>query len=205
MNARRRPRRPGSHWLGRLLRGRRFDRNPLRRKSDRAETAVLALLLAAFLAAAPFVGHAAGSRAYAIAARNAQAEQASAHRVPATLLQAAPSWSDYGQEAAPGGVAARWRAPDGQVRTGQVFPPSGAAAGSAVMVWTNQAGQLTDPPLRHTQVVNQADLAAAAAIGFLAIALTVVSWLARRSLDRRRLAAWDADWLAHGPRWSPRR
>ena len=204
MNARRRPKRPSSHWLSRLLRGRRFDRNPLRRKSDRAETAVLALLLAAFLVAAPFAGHAAGSRAYAIAARNAQAEQASAHRVPATLLQAVPSWSDYSQAPA-AGVAARWRAPDGQVRTGQVFPPSGAPAGSTVMVWTNRAGQLTDPPLRHTQVVNQADLAAGGAIGFLAITLTVVSWLARRSLDRRRLAAWDADWLAHGPRWTPRR
>ena len=204
MNTRRRPKRPSSHWLGRLVRGRGFDRNPLRRKSDRAETALLALLLAAFLAAAPFAGHAAGSRVYAIAARHAQAQQASAHRVPATLLQAAPSWSDYGQGPPPG-VAARWRAPDGKVRTGQVFPPSGAAAGSAVMVWTDQAGQLTDPPLRHTQVVNQADLAAVGAIGFLAITLTVASWLIRRSLDRRRLAAWDADWLAHGPRWSPRR
>jgi hypothetical protein len=53
-------RRLGTSWLARLLRGRRLDRNPLRRGSDRAETVVLAALLAAFLAAAPFAAQAAG-------------------------------------------------------------------------------------------------------------------------------------------------
>jgi hypothetical protein len=40
-------------------------RNPLRRASDRMETAVLGLLLAAFLAAAPLAAHAAGTWASA--------------------------------------------------------------------------------------------------------------------------------------------
>ena len=48
-------------WLARLLRGRRLDRNLLRRRSDRAETIVLGALLAGFLAAAPFAAHAAGT------------------------------------------------------------------------------------------------------------------------------------------------
>ena len=56
---------PRNSWLGRLLRGRRLDRNPLRRRSDRAETAVLGVLLAAFLAGAPFAAQAAGSWTYA--------------------------------------------------------------------------------------------------------------------------------------------
>ncbi len=194
-------RRPRSSRLGRLLRGRRLDRNPLRRASDRAETAVLGVLLAAFLAAAPFAAHAAGSRAYAASAREAQAQQASVHLVPATLLQAAPLWTMYTAPYA----TARWRAPDGQVRTGPVFVPSGGAKGSTVMVWVNRVGQLADPPLRHTQVVMRAEQAAAVATGSLAVTLIVVGWLARRFLDRRRLAAWDADWLANGPSWTPRR
>jgi hypothetical protein len=70
-------------------------------------------------------------------------------------------------------------------------------------VWINQAGQLTDPPLRHAQLVSRAKLAEGTAIGSLAVTLIVVGWLARRSLDRRRLAAWETDWLAHGPRRSP--
>jgi len=32
-------RRPRTYWLGRVLRGRRLDRNPLRRRSDRGSLA----------------------------------------------------------------------------------------------------------------------------------------------------------------------
>ena len=202
MNPRRRPR---AYWLGRLLRGRRLDRNPLRRGSDRVETVVLGVLLAVFLAGAPFAAHAAGSWANALSVRQAQVQRASLHHVPATLLEAAPAWNVYANSGGAGpDVDARWRAPDGQVRTGKVFVPPGAAAGSTVLVWTDQAGQLADPPLGPTQLASRI-LAEGTAVGSLATALIVAGWLARRSLDRRRLAAWDADWKANGPRWSPRR
>ena len=49
---RRQRRRPRTYWLGRALRLRRLDGNPLRRGSDRAETVVLGVLLAIFLAGA---------------------------------------------------------------------------------------------------------------------------------------------------------
>jgi len=196
------PGKPRSTWLSRLLRGRRPDRNPLRRGSDRAETAVLGVLLAAFLVGAPFAAHAAGSWTYATAAREAQLQQATTYQVPATLLQAALPWnvSVYGGEA-----NARWRAPDGQVRTGQVFVPTGAAAGGTVMVWTNRDGQLADSPLQATQVAGRADMSRVLAVAALAVTLIALGLLARRALDKRRLAAWDAEWLATGPRWSPRR
>ena len=100
-------RRPRTYWLGRVLRGRRLDRNPLRRRSDRVETAVLGLLLAAFLAGLPFAAHVAGSWAYATSAREAQAQRASLHQVPATLLKAAPAWNGY----ANGGGVPRGRCP----------------------------------------------------------------------------------------------
>jgi len=196
------PRNPGSTWLGRLLRGRRLDRNALRRGSDRAETAVLGMLLASFLAGAPFAAHAAGSWTYAASTREAQAQQASLHQVPATLLQAPTplAITEGGSEA-----QARWRAPDGQVRTGQVFVLSAAPEGSRVTVWINQAGQLTDSPLRHSQVTGRMYLSEALAVAALAAALITVGVAARWALDRRRLAAWDAEWLSAGPRWSPRR
>ena len=119
--------RPRTHWLGRLLRGRRLDRNPLRRRSDRTETVVLGALLAIFLAAAPFAAHAAGSWAYTLSARQAQAQRSAVHQVPATLLEPAPTWSAYTNGVAPG-VDARWRAPDGRMRTGELFVSAGAAA-----------------------------------------------------------------------------
>jgi hypothetical protein len=195
-------RRPRSTALSRLLRGRRPDRNPLRRGSDRAETAMLGVLLALFLAGAPFAAHAAASWTYAASAREAQAQQAVRHEVQATLIQAATPWS----ATLGGSVAeARWRAPDGQVRTDQLIVPAGAAAGSTVPVWVNQAGQLVDPPLQHSQVVGRADMAQVLGAAAVAVTLIIVGWLGRRVLDRRRLAAWDADWLATGPRWTSRR
>jgi hypothetical protein len=194
-------RRPRSAWPCRLLRGLRLDRNPLRRGSDRAETVVLCVLLVGFLASAPFAAHAAGHWTYARSAREAQAQQATLHQVPATLLQAATPWavSEGGAEA-----QARWKAPDGEARTGEVFVGSIAPAGSTVTVWVNQSGQLTDSPLQHNQVTGRAVLAQVVAVTSLAIVLIIIGWAARRALDRRRLAAWDAEWLATERRWSSR-
>ena len=69
-------------------------------------------------------------------------------------------------------------------------------------VWVDQAGQLADPPLSRVQLTARAQLARELAAGALGIALAASSWLTRWLLDRRRMAAWDADWLATGPRWS---
>jgi hypothetical protein len=99
----------------------------------------------------------------------------------------------------------RWLASDGRVHTARIFVRGGVAAGGTVKVWINQAGHPTGPPLQHSQVVHRAQLAVGSAVGGLAITLIVVGWVIRCSLDRRRMAAWDADWLAYGPRWTSRR
>ena len=194
----------GTCWLARLLRARRLDRNPLRRGSDRAETVVLGALFAAFLAVAPFAAHAAGSWGYASAARAAQAQRASLHQVTATLLRHEPVLSGYGP-ASDSVVEARWPALDGRVRTGELFVTADIAAGRTARIWVDQVRRLTGPPLSRDQLTGRAELAAGVAVGCLAALLIMAAWLARRSLDRRRMAAWDADWLATGPRWTPRR
>ncbi len=190
---------PRSTRLGRWLRRWRPDHNPLRRRSDRVETAALGVLLVAFLAGAPLVAHAAASWTYVTSAREAHAQQAALHQVPATLLETAQPVGVYSAEA-----NARWRAPDGHIITGQVSVPVGSAAGSTVMVWTNQAGQLTAAPLNAGQIASRADLSEVLSVAGLAVVLIVIGALVHWALDRRRLAAWDADWLVTGPRWSPR-
>jgi hypothetical protein len=40
------------------------------------------------------------------------------------------------------------------------------------------------------------------ALAAAALALLIVLRLIRRLLDWRRLAAWEADWRAFGPRWT---
>jgi len=193
-------------WLIRLLRGLRPDRNPLRRGSDRAETAVLAALLAAFLAGAPFAAGAAGHWASISATRQAQAQRASLTQVTATLVRQAPVLSGYGSgNGAVTVTQARWRAPDGQTRSGEVYVTAGVLAGGTIRIWVDWAGRTARPPLTRDQVTGRIQFLAGAAVSGLATLLAVAGWLAHRSLDRRRLAGWDADWLATGPRWSPRR
>ncbi len=191
-------------WLARLLRGRRLDRNPLRRRCDRAETIVLGALLAGFLAAAPFAAHAAGAWGHDSASRQAQEQRASLVQVTATLQRASPVLTGYGS-ASGFAVEARWRAPDGPVRTGELFVTADVAAGHSTRIWVDRTGRLTGPPLSGDQLTGRAQLTAGVAVGGLAAVLTTAGWLVRRALDRRRLTGWDADWMANGPRWSPRR
>ena len=84
-----------------------------------------------------------------------------------------------------------------------VYLPPGSAA--AVMIGDNAAGQQEGPQLQHAQVAGQVQAAAGLAVAAVAAVLFIVGWVARRVLDKRRLAAWEADWLVTGPRWSPRR
>jgi hypothetical protein len=118
---RRKPRTPlGGFMLGRLVLGRRLDRNPLRRASDRVESVVLLVLAMTFLAVAPFAGQAAGAWAKGTAHRVQLEQEASWSQVPAVVVKAASKplagYAGFESEA-----QARWTAPNGKVLTGQ-FP-----------------------------------------------------------------------------------
>jgi len=187
--------------LGRFVRGRRPDRNPLRRGSDRVETAVLALLVIVFLAAAPFAALASSSWALARAHQAQLAERASSYQVPARVLKLeATSGAAYGDPSA----HARWTAHDGKVVTGDIAVPLGAAVGSTQWLWTTADGQLTNPPLEDSQVTGQAYVAEGLGVFTLAVLLTVTGLVTRWMLDKRRMAAWDTEWRATGPRWTTR-
>jgi hypothetical protein len=177
----------------------------LRRASDRAEAAVAASLLAAFLIGAPLLALVAGQQVYRISLHAERAQRSTWRPVPAVLLASAPTPAACWCAVLAPLVPARLTAPDGTGRTGLVPAPAGAQAGSTVQVWTDPTGALTGPPLTSSQVVSRAALAAVTAFMAAGIALLGAGVLARWVLDRRRLAAWDADWRATGPRWtSPR-
>ncbi len=191
-------------WLPRLARRWRPDGNPLRRTSDRIEAALLAILIAAFLCGAPLAGIAAG-RAAAAGSVRAEHARAGAHRVAAVLLQQAPG-KPHPMFQAPLEplVQAQWKAPDGTLRTGEIYAPAGAAAGSTMLVWTDRSGQLTASPLQRGDVIEEVALAASLAAMAVAGVLAALGLLTRWVLDRRRLAAWDARWRATGPQWTGR-
>lgn len=187
-----------------IMRRLRPDGNPLRRTVDRVEAVVLAVLLALLLAGAPLAALAAAGQ---VAAGSARAERAQSgwRQVPAVLLRNAPQGSQpLGQESMMPLVRARWTAPDGTSCVGQVYAPDGAAAGTTVMIWTDRSGSLRGEPVKRGYVVAQEAIAALWAATLVAFVVAVAGFLARRALDRRRLAAWDAEWSRTGPLWTGR-
>lgn len=197
---------PSRLAAARLTRGLWPDRNPLRRATDRTEAALLAGLLAVFLAGAPVTAVTAWRWAGAAGLRTERAERASWHHVLAVLLQDSPGLvsSQYGTVESL--VLARWDAPGGLTRTGLVSVDITAPAGSTVVIWTDAAGRPTgQAPLSPYQVAQQAELAAMTAPVILAVVLLIGGALGRHALNRRRLAAWDADWHVTGPLWTSRR
>jgi len=199
-------RQPGTRGrrLPELVRLWRPDGNPLRRTADRVEGAVMAMLIGAFLVGAPLAALVAGHAAAVTGSRIAHA-QASWHTVPAVLLRDAAVDSHAMFQASLEALApARWTAPDGTPRTGEVYAPAGTKAGSTVQVWADGSGQLTEVPLRPGDVAEETALAASLTAVAVAAVLVAVGFLARWVLDRRRLSAWDARWKATGPQWTGR-
>jgi len=181
------------------------DGNPLRRTADRVEAVIIAGLIAVFLCGAPLAGLAAGQAAAAGGLRIERA-QAAWHRVTAVLLRKVPeSIHPMFQVPLEPLVPARWRTPDGTARTGEVYAPAGAAAGSTVTVWIDGSGRPTVSPLQGGDVIEATALAASLAAVAVAAVLALLGLLARWVLDRRRLAAWEARWAVTGPQWTRRR
>jgi hypothetical protein len=191
---------PKATRVRRLVRGRRFDRNPLRRASDRAETLVLILLAVAFLVGTPFAALATGGWARAMALKAQHAQEAAVRQVTAIVV-AVTAPPPVGQRLA-WQAEARWRAPDGRMVTHQVPVLDRPAVGGSLLVWTDRAGDLGTAPLLDSQVAGQAVTGEVLGVAATACVLVLAGGLARWTLNRRRLAAWDADWKTTGPRWT---
>jgi len=192
------------HWYRRLVRGFLPDRNPLRRACDRVETFLLAGLFVAAVVAAPFAAQAASHAAYAGATRVQQAQQAARHQVPAVLTQDAGSTvGGYLGSLIP--VQATWTSATGVKHAGQIMATAGSAKGSTIIVWTDAAGNVTNPPLRPSQVSGRGYMAALGAVVGVGVVYLCATVIVRRVLNRRRMAAWTADWAVTARAWNRQR
>jgi len=193
---------PRMTWCRRWGRGLWPDGNPLRRAVDRVEAVIMAGLLAAFLIGAPLAGLAAGQWSYAVGLRVEHAQESAWRQVAAVLLTDVPSPQGYAGDGPQ--VRARWTARNGMQRSGDVYAPAGARAGTRVLVWADASGRLTGPPLLHRQVLGQVVFAVLLAPVSVGLLLMGAWMIAHRRLQRRRLDAWDADWRMTEPRWTSR-
>lgn len=185
-------------WLSRRMG---WDRNPLRRRSDRVEAAVVATLLVGFLIGAPLLAIVAGRMTDANELRQQHSERGW-RQVPATLLVSPAMVADAAFGSGNAWVPARWLAPGHRTRRGAVELDA-VPAGRQVLVWTDAAGRLTSAPLTRSAI--QIDVTAAVLIApaALAVLLLAAGGLVRLMLNRRRLADWDRTWDSIGPRWTP--
>ena len=203
----------GGHWLGRQVRGLRPDRNPLRRGTDQLETCLLGGLLAAAVATAPLAAHAASRAAYQTALAERQGQLAGRYQVDAVLTRDVGSLSGYSVAAGSGlpgtGPAvpaqARWTSAEGVPRSGAVAAPSGSPRGTTVAVWTDGNGYLVSPPLALAAVTDAGDAGAVAAVTGMALAWAAAAGATRVLMNRRRMAAWEADWSVTAPAWNRQR
>ena len=135
--------------LARLARRLGFDRNPLRRGTDRVEDALRLIMILLAVVAVPAAAIAAGRWADHYALHRAQAQRAVNHQVTAVLLVDAPKSglpNPY-TNVQTAWVSARWQPPGQPPRSGQVLAVAGARKGSTVRTWVDRSGAVTDPPL----------------------------------------------------------
>ena len=181
-----------------------LDANPLRRRTDKIGTSLAALLLIVFLVGAPLLAIAAYGWAGRVGAAEQRAEH-SWHTVPAVLLKSVPAPNSFASGLfSYSWVPARWAAPNGQVRTGNIAIDVGMAAGRKVRIWVDGTGRPTDAPLTHRAVQARAATVAAVATTALVFVLSFLAWAGRKLLDRRRLADWELAWAIVGPKWTKR-
>lgn len=199
-------RRPGM-CLARCVRWLGFDRNPLRRRTDRIEAALRLVTVILLLVAVPITAIVVGRQADRLALRQAQAQRTADHEITAVLLQQAQATGvpDPYTNVQLTYVLARWQPPGHAPRSGEVLAPAGAHAGSTVRVWIDASGAVASPPPDHRIIVGDVCLAAIVTCLVASLLILGSNALARRALDRRRMRAWDAGWRAAGPMWSGHR
>ena len=183
-----------------------LDDNPLRRPADRVDVWLRLAVLILILTAVPVTAIIAGQTADHLFSRQARAQQAADHLVDAVLTQNAPTSSVDPYAAVPDTwTTARWTAPDGTARSGQVLAPVGSFAGGVVPVWVSAAGAVAGPPSRHADVL--AEVAVTVMLTSMALTglLLGIRAVADHFLDRRRFRSWDAEWRSIGPLWTGHR
>jgi hypothetical protein len=188
----------------RVIRGARPDRNPLRRGIDRLETCVLVGLFVALTAVTPFAARLAGHASYLSALHARQEQLVSRHQVHAVLTEEAGPVSGYSLSAYVL-TQASWTSAGGVRRSGDVPAVPGSPKGTAVTVWTDGNGYLDSPPLALAEVGSQADAATIGVVVAAGVIYICGAAAIRQLLNRRRMAAWDAEWVTTARAWNRQR
>ncbi|MEG3628331.1 Rv1733c family protein [Streptomyces poriticola] len=189
------------------VRGWRWRRNPLRRRSDVVEAwTVLAVAVLLFLGA-PLAGAASAWWAHGQAHQVASEQQTDRRQVRAEVVGRA---SDTASAVHAGGQHAyratvRWTEPGGTERTTTVRVPTDTRRGDAVDVWLDPQGRSVPAPATSATVWQHTLTLGACGTAGTAFAVLLARGAVRRVALRHRLAEWERAWARTEPRWTHRR
>jgi len=164
-----------------------------------------AAAVAALLVGGPAAAAAAGHAVYLSGLRAGRAQAAAWRGIPAVVLRVTPlatGW--YRSMPPPAWLSVRWTSPARTTRTGETMGTTKVVPDSTITVWIDGHGRLTHRPLSRADVISRAIGAALATPLALALLLAVILRAESLALDRRRLAAWEAEWSAVEPEWTGR-
>jgi hypothetical protein len=189
------------------VRGWRWRRSPLRRRSDVVEAWTVLVVGVLLWAGAPLVGVFAASWAHS-EAHAVQAEQrADRHRVRAMVvgrtagsLPAVQGGRDHAYRA-----TVRWTEPGVGSRTASARVPGGTRQGEMVDVWFDGRGRSVPPPPDETAVWQHTLTIGACAAGGAVAVLLLGHSVVRSAANRHRMAEWEREWALTEPQWTRRR
>lgn len=173
-----------------------LDRNPMRRREDRLQSAVAAILTLLFLIITPLLSISVGGRIYQTEDRIAQAQAAQLHKVDATVLEVgkAPLYAPI----TPARV--QWHDAQGVTHTSDYQATGLLKAGATVQIWLDGAGRVTEPP-SSTRALSKALVITTGLVLAIMVCFGCGYALLRRGLDRRRARRWEAEWATVDRTW----
>ncbi|WP_433192363.1 Rv1733c family protein [Nocardia sp. CA-107356] len=173
-----------------------LDRNPMRRREDRLQLAVAAVLTVLFLITAPLLSMAVGSRVYQTEDRLARAQAAQLHQVDATVLEVgkAPLYAPI----TPARV--QWKDELGVAHTSDYQSTGVVKVGATVKIWLDGSGKVTEPP-SSTRALSKALLITTGLVFAIGVCFGCGYALLRHGLDRRRARLWEAEWATVERMW----
>jgi hypothetical protein len=186
----------------------RWRRNPLRRRTDLAESWVALLAAVLILLGAPAVGVMVGSLVQDTLVQSVREQHQQRHLVTASAVRTLrqptvdpdPETSSSRDAGGPR-VVATWKAPDGKTRTGTATAPRLLTPGDRFRIWTDDQGRLVASPMSVSRAGRHAALAgagaAAVAAGLVELMHRTVLW----RLLRRRYDKWDHAWERASQDW----
>ncbi|MFJ8632416.1 hypothetical protein [Streptomyces sp. NPDC093568] len=177
----------------------RWRSNPLRRHDDIVEAwTVLAVWTVIALG-----GTLVGALTAEAADDSFTQQRGERHAVQAALVEGTTDTALTGRGTMSDRVRAtvRWTASDGSAHTGRTLVHTGREAGSKVVVWLDDTGQVTREPQSAAEAALEAAvLGTGAAVAFGGMAYGA-GRLVRWRLDQRRYDQWGKEWEQTGPRW----